>query len=262
VATVYYALKALLDPTIPANGGFYRAIRVVAPPGSIVNAQPPAPVAWRTQTCQRIADVVFGALAPALPGRVIAATNGANSAWVFSGTDPRSGHYYVYLETLAGGSGARAEKDGLDAVQVHITNTSNLPVECLEMEYPLLVEEYALVPDSGGPGRFRGGLGLRRTIRIRGGEATFLGTLDRARVAPWGLFGGRPGGTGSLMLNQGTPAERRLPPKVAGLRLVEGDVVTIVTPGAGGYGFPAERDDVSVTRDMAEGKISSPAMPE
>jgi N-methylhydantoinase B len=259
VATVYYALKALLDPTIPANGGFYRAIRVVAPPGTIVNAQPPAPVAWRTQTCQRIADVVFGALAPALPDRVIAATNGANSAWVFSGTDPRSGQYYVYLETLAGGSGARAGKDGLDAVQVHITNTSNLPVECLEMEYPLLVEEYALVPDSGGPGRYRGGLGLRRTIRIRGGEATFLGTLDRARFAPWGLFGGREGGTGSLMLNQGTPAERRLPPKLAGLRLVEGDAVTIVTPGAGGYGPPPDRDDVSVTRDVAEGKVSRPA---
>ncbi|MGH2667662.1 MAG: hydantoinase B/oxoprolinase family protein [bacterium] len=258
VATVYYALKALLDPTIPANGGFYRAIKVDAPEGSIVNARPPAPVAWRTQTCQRIADVIFGALAPALPERVIGATNGANSAWVFSGTDPRTGQYYVYLETLAGGSGARATKDGLDAVQVHITNTSNLPVECLEMEYPLVVEEYALVPDSGGPGRHRGGLGLRRTIRVCGGEATFLGTLDRARVAPWGLFGGGEGGTASLVLNEGTPAERALPPKVAGLRLVKGDTVTIVTPGAGGYGPAPERDRACVARDLAEGKISPP----
>jgi N-methylhydantoinase B len=164
VATVYYALKTLLDPTIPANGGFYRAIRVTAPEGSIINARPPAAVAWRTQTCQRIADVVFGALAPALPERVIAATNGANSAWVFSGMDARTGQYYVYLETLAGGSGARATKDGLDAVQVHVTNTSNLPIEALEMEYPLLVEEYGLVPESAGAGRHRGGMGLRRTI--------------------------------------------------------------------------------------------------
>jgi N-methylhydantoinase B len=256
VATVYYALKALLDPTIPANGGFYRAIRVDAPEGSIVNARPPAPVAWRTQTCQRIADVIFGALAPALPERVIAATNGANSAWVFSGTDPRTGQYYVYLETLAGGSGARATKDGLDAVQVHVTNTSNLPVECLEMEYPLLVEEYALVPDSGGAGRHRGGLGLRRTIRVRAGDATFLGTLDRAHFAPWGLFGGREGGTASLVLNQGTPAERALPPKVAGMRLVDGDAVTIVTPGAGGYGPPPERDAARIVRDLAEGTVS------
>jgi len=257
VATVYYALKALLDPGIPANGGFYRAIRVEAPAGSIVNARPPAPVAWRTQTCQRIADVIFGALAPALPDKVIAATNGANSAWVFSGVDPRTGQYYVYLETIGGGSGARAGKDGLDGVQVHITNTSNLPVECLEMEYPLLVEEYGLVEGSGGPGRFRGGLGLRRTIRVLAGEATFLGTLDRASVAPWGLFGGGEGGKGVVVLNAGRPSERRLRSKVAGLRLVEGDAVTIVTPGAGGYGPPAERDPALIERDRREGKVSA-----
>lgn len=257
VATVYYALKTLLDPTIPANGGFYRAIRVIAPEGSIVNARPPAPVAWRTQTCQRIADVIFGALAPALPERVIAATNGANSAWVWSGVDPRSGQYYVYLETIGGGSGARATKDGLDGVQVHITNTSNLPVECLEMEYPLLVEEYGLVPDSGGPGRFRGGLGLSRTIRVLAGEATFLGTLERARVAPWGLFGGRDGGRGAFVLNAGRGSERALGAKVAGVTLREGDAVTIITPGAGGYGPSGERDGTLVARDLREEKIST-----
>jgi N-methylhydantoinase B len=257
VATVYYALKALLDPTIPANGGFYRAIRVTAPEGSIVNAGPPAPVAWRTQTCQRIADVVFGALAAALPARVIGATNGANSAWVWSGVDPRSGQYYVYLETIGGGSGARASKDGLDGVQVHITNTSNLPVECLEMEYPLLVEEYALVPDSGGAGRYRGGLGLRRTIRVLAGEAMFLGTLDRARVAPWGVFGGAPGGRGALVRNAGTPSAEALEGKVAGLRLGEGEAVTIVTPGAGGYGPPTEREAAARERDLREGKVSA-----
>jgi N-methylhydantoinase B len=256
VATVYYALKALLDPTIPANGGFYRAITVTAPEGSIVNAVAPAPVAWRTQTCQRIADVVFGALAPALPDAVIAATNGANSAWVFSGVNPRTAEYYVHLETIGGGSGARASKDGLDGVQVHVTNTSNLPVECLEMEYPLVVEEYALVPDSGGPGRFRGGLGLRRAVRVLAGDATFLGTLERGRFAPWGLFGGGEGGKGTLVLNAGTPRERVLGLKVAGVRLREGDVVTIVTPGAGGYGPPAERDRTAVERDVREGKVS------
>ena len=242
VATVYYALKTLLDPTIPANAGFYRAIQVTAPEGSIVNARPPAAVAWRTQTCQRIADVVFGALAPALPERVIAAINGANSAWVFSGMDARTGQYYVYLETLAGGSGARATKDGLDAVQVHVTNTSNLPIESLEMEYPLLVEEYGLVPESAGAGRHRGGMGLRRTIRVLGEGTTFLGTLDRARIAPWGLAGGGPGGKAALVLNAATPAARPLPPKLAGMRLEAGDTVTIVTPGAGGYGAP-ERPD-------------------
>jgi N-methylhydantoinase B len=259
VATVYYALKALLDPTIPANGGFYRAIRVTAPEGSIVNARPPAAVAWRTQTCQRIADVVFGALAGALPREVIAATNGANSAWVFSGVDPRTGQYYVYLETIGGGSGARATKDGLDGVQVHVTNTSNLPIECLETEYPLIVEDYSLVPDSGGAGRWRGGLALSRTIRVRAGEATFLGTLDRARLGPWGLFGGGEGGKAGLVLNAGGAGERTLSPKIAGLRLAEGDAVTIVTPGAGGYGPAAERSAELVARDRREAKVSSPS---
>ncbi len=234
----------------------YRAIRVTAPEGSIVHARPPAPGAWRIQTCQRIADVIFGALAGALPREVIAATNGASSAWVFSGGDPRTGQYYVHLETIGGGSGARATKDGLDGVQVHITNTSNLPVECLEMEYPLLVEDYSLVPDSGGAGRWRGGLGLRRTIRARAGQATFLGTLDRARIAPWGLFGGGEGGKATLVLNAGTDRERALASKIAGLGLAEGDAVTIVTPGAGGYGAPAERAADLAARDAAEGKVS------
>jgi N-methylhydantoinase B len=255
VATVYYVLKAVLDPDIPANGGFYRAIEVTAPEGSLVNAQPPAPVAWRTQTCQRIADLILGALAPALPAQVIAATNGANSAWVFSGTNPTTSQYYVYLETIGGGSGARAAKDGLDGVQVHVTNTSNLPVECLEMEYPLFVEEYALVPDSGGAGRFRGGLGIRRTVRVVGHEATFLGTLERQRVAPFGLRGGGEGGRGALILNADTPDRRDLGSKVAGLRLKPGDTVTIVTPGAGGYGVPAERDPALSARDVRDGKV-------
>jgi N-methylhydantoinase B len=239
LATVYYALKAILDPTIPANGGFYRAIEVEAPEGCIVNARPPAPVGWRTQTCQRIADVIFGALAPALPDRVPAAGNGANSAWVFSGLHPRTGRYYVYLETLAGGAGATARADGLDAVQVHITNTSNLPVECLEMEYPLLVEEYALADESGGTGRFRGGLGLRRTIEVLGHDAQFLGTLERAEIPPWGLAGGGPGGRAALVLDPGTPAERPLPSKVWGYALAPGDRVQIVTPGGGCYGPPS-----------------------
>jgi N-methylhydantoinase B len=253
LATVYYALKAVLDPTIPANGGFYRAIAVRAPEGSIVNARPPAPVAWRTHTCQRIADVVFGALAQMLPGRIPAAGNGANSAFVFSGTDPRTGRLYVYLETLAGGSGATATGDGMHAVQVHITNTSNLPVEALESEYPLLVHEYALVEGSGGAGRHRGGLGLRRTIEVLDHEARLLGTTERARLAPWGLLGGEPGGRARLVLNPGTPGERALPPKVWGYPLAPGDRIAIVTPGAGGYGPPAERPEAARRADVRDG---------
>ncbi|MBI3826872.1 MAG: hydantoinase B/oxoprolinase family protein [Candidatus Rokubacteria bacterium] len=257
LATVYYALKAILDPTIPANGGFYRAITVEAPEGTIVNARPPAPVGWRTQTCQRIADVVFGALAAALPGRVPAAGNGANAAMVFTGVDPRTRRWYVYLETLGGGAGATAEADGLDGVQVHVTNTSNLPVECLELEYPLLVREYALVEGSGGAGRTRGGMGIRRTIEVLDHEASFLGSLDRARIAPWGLAGGRPGGCGALVLNPGTGGAQRLPSKVWGYRLAPGDYVAILTPGAGGYGPPGERPAPQVRADLEDGIVDT-----
>jgi N-methylhydantoinase B len=255
LATVYYALKAVLDPSIPANGGFYRAIRVTAPEGSIVNARPPAPVAWRTQTCQRIADVVLGALAQVVPERVPAAGNGANCAMVFSGTHPRTGALYVYLETLAGGAGATAGGDGLDAVQVHVTNTSNLPVEALESEYPLLVNEYALVEGSGGAGRHRGGLGLRRTIEVLDHEARFLGTTERAQIAPWGLCGGEPGGLARLVLNPGGPAEHELPPKVWGYPLRSGDRVAIDTPGAGGYGPPVERALADRAEDERSGIV-------
>jgi N-methylhydantoinase B len=255
LATVYYAVKAVLDPSIPANGGFYRAITVEAPEGTIVNARPPAPVGWRTQTCQRIADVIFGALAQALPDRVPAAGNGANAAMVFTGVDPARGGYYVYLETIGGGAGGTARGDGLDGVQVHITNTSNLPVECLEMEYPLLVDEYALVEQSGGAGRWRGGMGIRRVIEVLGHEASFLGSLDRARIAPWGLAGGEPGGRGGIVLNPKRPDERALPSKVWGYRLAPGDRVSMVTPGSGGWGPPEARSVEQVLADVEDGII-------
>ncbi len=135
----------------------------------------------------------------------------------------------------------------------HVTNTSNLPVECLELEYPLLVEEYALVESSGGPGRTRGGMGIRRTIEVLDHEASFLGSLDRARIAPWGLAGGLPGGCGGIVLNAGTAGEQRLPSKIWGHRLAAGDRVAMLTPGAGGYGPPAERPVERVRADLEDG---------
>jgi N-methylhydantoinase B len=174
---------------------------------------------------------------------------------VFSGVDPARGSYYVYLETIGGGAGATAQADGLDGVQVHVTNTSNLPIECLEMEYPLLVEEYALVEESGGAGRWRGGMGIRRTIGVLGHEASFLGSLDRARIAPWGLSGGKPGGRGAIILNPGS-RQRALPSKVWGFRLAPGDQVSMLTPGAGGWGAPDERPLQSVLADVEDGVVS------
>lgn len=253
LATVYYAVKTVIDPTILPNAGFYRAIKVTAPEGSIVNCKAPAAVAYRTQTCQRVVDLIHGALAQAVPERVTAAHNGANTSLHFIGIDPRTGNYYTYLETIGGGFGARATKDGLDGVQVHVTNTSNLPVEALEYEYPLLVERYELVTDSGGPGKWRGGLGLHRKIRVMESEADYEYDGTRLCVAPWGLFGGKEGGKGSFVVHRkpGAPPPSR--PKL----LRPGEAISITTPGAGGYGDPRERPRDLVLRDLQEEKISA-----
>ncbi|MCO8307304.1 hydantoinase B/oxoprolinase family protein, partial [Streptomyces sp. RKCA744] len=250
-ATVYYAVKTLVDPDIPSNAGLHRPIRIDAPPGSIVNCVEPAAVNGRTETCQRVVDLVHGALASAVPERVTAAANGANTGVHFSGLDSGTGKYFVYLETIGGGSGARAAKDGLDGVQVHVTNTSNLPVESLESEYPLVVEAYELVEDSGGAGRHRGGMGIRRTIRVEESDVQFWLDTSRQTSRPWGLFGGRPGSSASVELSDGAR------PVVHGHTVLQpGDRVSIVTAGAGGYGDPAERSPQEVRRDIREQVIS------
>ena len=256
-ASVCYALKALLDPDVPNNQGVLEVIDLTVPKGSLLDAAFPAPVAARANTCQRIIDVVLGALAPALPDRVVAAANGANTTAVFAGRDPASGQDYVYLETLGGGMGARAAKDGKDGVQVHITNTSNLPVEAIEIEYPLMVEEYALVEDSGGPGRRRGGMGLRRVVRPVGHDCLFNGAGERFSQVPWGLFGGQPGASGRFYVSDAEGRRTRLADKPLGITVGPSETITVETPGAGGYGPPAERSAADLEADGRSGKFSA-----
>ena len=258
LASCVYALQALVDPDCPNNQGVIDVAEVEAPRGTIVNAVFPAPVAARLHTCQRIVDAVIGALAPAMPRRAIGASNGANTTAVFSGTDPRTGEGYVYLETLGGGHGARSTKDGKDGVQVNLTNTSNLPVEAIELEYPLMVEEYGLIPDSGGAGKWRGGMGLRRVVRPVGHDCDFNGAGERFINRPWGIFGGQPGGTGAFRVVRGSGAEERLETKPSGVRIGPADRVVIETPGAGGYGDPRERAAEEVARDRVAGKTRHP----
>ena len=255
-AAVCYALKAMLDPEVANNQGVLAVADIEAAPGTLLNARFPAPVASRAHTCQRIIDVVLGAFAQALPGKVIGAANGANTTAVFSGIDPRNGKGYLYLETLGGGMGARAAKDGKDGVQVHITNTSNLPVEAIEQEYPLRVEEYSLIEDSGGAGRHRGGLGLRRVVRPVGHDCIFNGVGERFRHRPWGVFGGEPGASGRFLLRDAGGAETKLPDKCGEHRLARTEAVVIETPGAGGYGPPEERDPALVAADRDGMKFS------
>lgn len=249
LATVYYAVKTVVDPDILPNAGMYRPIHVIAPEGSIVNCVEPAAVGGRTTTCQRVVDLIHAAFAQAVPERVIAACNGTNSGITFHGIDPRTGKYYVYLETIGGGFGARATKDGLDGVQVHVTNTSNLPVECLEAEHPLVVERYELVDDSGGPGKWRGGMGIHRRIRVVDHEARASAGGTRVRTAPWGLFGGLEGGRMRIEFSSGDRSGR-------GQLVKPGESISVITPGAGGYGPPEQRDRHLVCRDLREGRIS------
>jgi len=254
-ASVLFALKVLIDPDGPTNHGMLDPVHIDAPEASVVNASFPAATAARAQTCQRIIDVILGALAPAVPERVIAACNGANGVATFSGEGP-DGQYYLYMETIGGGAGGRSYQDGSDGIQVHVTNTSNLPVEALENEYPLLVERYELVENSGGAGKWRGGMGLRRVYRGLGHTLTFSGQGERAVTPPWGLFGGKGGGTGSISLINPDGSKEELDIKPASLQVEPTKAVCIETPGAGGYGAPVDRDKESLLEDFKSEKFS------
>ena len=255
-ASVLFALKVLVDPEGPTNHGMLDPVRIEADTGSITNAVFPAATAARAQTCQRIIDAILGALSKAVPDRVIAASNGANGVSAFFGAGP-DGRYYVYMETIGGGGGARAYKDGKDGVQVHTTNTSNLPVEALENEYPLLIERYELVPDSGGPGTWRGGCSLRRIYRPVGHTTIFSGQGERCVSHPWGLFGGGEGGLASFSMDLDDGSSQPLPVKPMTVEVPPNATITAITPGAGGYGPPQGRNEADIANDLENGLFSA-----
>jgi N-methylhydantoinase B len=252
LATAYYIVKSVLDPSIPPNAGLARPLSITAREGSILNCTHPAAVNGRVQTCQRVSDLILGALAQAVPERVTACSNSACSVASFIGQRPEDGSLWVYLETMGGGNGARAHKDGLDGVHVHTTNTSNLPVEALEIEYPLTVLRYELVSDSGGVGQYRGGMGLRRVYRADR-DCRVRVDVSRQRSRSWGLFGGGAGAHGSVEAGPGVTFDRD------SAVLKAGQWFAVITPGAGGFGPPGKRDVDSVARDVAQGVISAEA---
>jgi N-methylhydantoinase B len=255
-ATVFYAVKALLDPGLLPNSGLFDAVRIRAPEGSIVNPRFPAAVGARSITCQKIAGAIFGAFRGLLPAdQVMASSNDVLPAIVFSGRHRRHQRTYVYLETLGGGAGARLGRDGMDGIQVHVTNTSNLPVEALENEYPLLVEEYGLVAGSGGAGRSRGGLGIARQIRALEDGTVFGCRSDSHLTQAERVFGGEAGRPGRLVRNPGRPEEEELPSKVSRLVLEAGESMRIETPGGGGVGPPDERSAERREEDTRSGKV-------
>ncbi|MEE8447092.1 MAG: hydantoinase B/oxoprolinase family protein [Gemmatimonadota bacterium] len=234
VSATYYVFRALLGEDVPSNDGILRPIRVVAPEGSVVNPRPPAAVAaGNVETSQRITDVLLGALARAVPGRVPAASQGTMNNVTVGGWDPDRKRPYAYYETIAGGAGASCRSDGASATHTHMTNTLNTPVEALEYAYPLRVLRYEVRRGSGGAGRHRGGDGVRRDLRVTGAARACI-LSDRRRLFPYGLEGGDGGSVGrNVLIRDGE--ERELPGKIC-LDLKPGDVLSIRTPGGGGFG--------------------------
>lgn len=248
LATAYYVVKSVVDPSILPNAGLARPLTVTAREGTVLNCVHPAAVNGRVQTCQRVSDLILGALAQAVPERVTACTNSACTVAMFIGQRTSDRSIWVYLETMGGGGGARATKDGLDGIHVHTTNTSNLPVEALETEYPLTLLRYELVEGSGGVGTHRGGMGLRRVYRADE-DCRVRVDVTRLRSRSWGLFGGGPGGHGGIECGPGVVFERDQ------AELKAGQWFAVITPGAGGYGPPEGRSREAVARDLAEGVI-------
>jgi N-methylhydantoinase B len=253
-------VKMIFIPKLPVNEGLSRPITVSYPAeGSLLNPRYPAPVNMYVRPSQMITSVVVRTLARAVPGRVPAPASGAGGSLSSAGRHPATGRWYSQYEIFNGGAGARPDADGPSAMDDLVINVMNGPVEALETEFPIRVEGYELIPDSGGPGQFRGGLGQRRKWRILAEESTVNLRTDRFKHASPGIFGAKPAKPSRALLNPGTPGERPLASKAAGLRLRRGDLVMWELGGGGGYGDPRTRDPARVLRDVRDGIISAPA---
>jgi len=237
IATVLTVAKSLLDPDIPANAGYFGAIEVKAPLGSIVRSVAPAPVGCRSISAGVLGDVIAAALSQAMPEKAIAGS-GPHHLAVFSGADPKTGETFVDYETVAGGMGARPYRDGMDAVRVHASGAANLPVEALEHAYPLRVERYAIRDGSGGEGARPGGAGVIRDYMALTPGVTVSLSAERQVTPAGGLAGGGAGAPGAFIMNPGTVDERQLASAEAEAPLPEGQTLSIRTPGGGAYGAP------------------------
>jgi N-methylhydantoinase B len=255
MSAVFYAIRAISDPSVPNNGGCFRAVDAVLPEGTIVNPRPPAPVSCRTATIKRIADTILGALVRALPHAIPAANSGTLLVMAFGGRDPDTDGTFVASELAAGGMGARPAKDGIDVIETDVSNCMNIPVESVEMSFPLRISRVRLWTDSGGAGRFRGGLGLEKVFEATTTDVIVSHRGERFASSPWGLYGGRPGrsGQGFILRKDGTREE--LPSKKM-IVLRPGDQLWEYIAGGAGHGDPLDRDPGLVLADVLDGKIS------
>ena len=268
-SAVYNAFLHITDPTIPRNQGCYRPINIVAPPGTIVNCEfPAALVGGNTEVSPRITDIIFGALADALPDRIPASLGGTSCCFLFGGAHPDTGELYSHFHFEGIGWGGRPGKDGNSQIIVINGNCRNTPVEVFESRYPIRVESYRLLEDSGGPGRNRGGLGMERILTIDADEITVSALFNRMLVDPFGLHGGRPGRNSGIYVRPAGAGEWRTfsevfgtmsPSKFSNVVLRRGDQVRLVAPGGGGLGDPLDREPERVLADVAEGLVTPAA---
>lgn len=252
-SAVWLTIRSLMDPAIPNNAGVFRPIKIVAPEGTLVNPRPPAPVAARALTCFRIVDAVMGAMAQALPHRVFAAGEGGISVVMIQGE--RDGEPYLLMDSVGCCWGGRPDRDGVEGITSIALNISNIPVEVIERDCPLRIERYGYVPDTGGPGTYRGGLAIERAHRLLGERAFLQVRSDRRAFRPYGLHGGQPGAPSMTWL-EGEHGWQLLPTKIT-TEFRKGQVVVHRHAGGGGWGDPRRRDPALVARDVAEGKVSA-----
>jgi N-methylhydantoinase B len=257
-SAVYYALLAALGGDIPANSGCYRPISVNLPEGSVVNARYPAPVAGRMVVNHRIATAVFGALAQFMPARIPASYYAISYVYALLTQKP-DGLRQVYFDIEVGGWGGHARGDGASALSCGLHNNTNAPIEMVETRYPVTFRRYGLIPDSGGAGAHRGGLGLVREWRLDAEQGSLSTNFERFRIPPYGLQGGRPGALSRTTIHRADGSTESLRSKVSGIPLRQGDVVTIETSGGGGHGAPADRSPAALAADIAERFVTAEA---
>ena len=258
-AAVFFSVKALMGDDIPANEGINRAVKIIAPKGCIVNPTEPSPIGAQIDCQQRIPDTIFGALAPIFPETVVTAGNGACTTTILAGEGAiGTDSVFIFHEVIAGGGGASRRFDGLSGVQVNMTNTSNMPIEATEMEFTkILARKYELKEDTGGAGEMRGGLGIERELEMLQDDVAYTGLGDRHKFHPWGLAGGKEGAAGAFYrIAAEDGSVTRMGHKTTSFPLKKGDIIRVITPGAGGYGEPVKRAPEKVLKDVIEGKVS------
>ena len=259
---VYYALRCLTDPTIPMNDGCYRPVEIRVREGTLMNPTPPAPVAGgNVETSQRNVDVLLKAFAQILPEKVCAACQGTMNNIAVGGINPENGKPWTFYETIAGGFGGRRGIDGVDAIHTHMTNTMNTPVEAIETVYPIRFLKYELRENSGGPGKWRGGVGLERSWMLLAPSATLSVLAERTMIPPWGLYGGKAAATGEYYIIKPNGKRVKLKSKCT-VRIEKDDVFVVRTPGGGGYGNPLEREPKLVLDDVLNGLVRLEAVKE